>query len=89
MHMLSIEEREKFVACLSNRIQERVYEEVTYTHDIIFNSYVIHICGRDINFNIDITRYVLYVDSEKAAISIEEHIMDEYKRFILGKYIIQ
>lgn len=89
MHMLSIEEREKFVVCLRNRIQERVYEEVTCTHDIIFNSYVIHIRGRDINFNIDITRYVLYVDSEKAAISIEEYIMDEYKRFILGKYIIQ
>lgn len=87
--MLSIEEREKFVVYLRNRIQERVYEEVTCTHDIIFNSYIIHICGRDINFNIDITKYILYVDSEKTAISIEEYIMDEYKRFILGKYIIQ
>lgn len=87
--MLSIEEREKFVVYLRNRIQERVYEEVTCTHDIAFNSYTIHICGRDINFNIDITRYIPYVDSEKAAISIEEYAMDEYKRFILGKYIIQ
>lgn len=87
--MLSIEERKKFAVYLRDRIQKRVYEKVTCTHDIVFNSYIIHIRGRDINFSIDITRYIPYVDSEKAAISIEEYVMDEYKRFILGKYIIQ
>ena len=77
------EQREQLARAVCEDIQESVYGKVKLENDVFMNTYKLYIIDRDIYYAIDITD-----DIRNGYFDIYDKIMNDYKRTILGKYLV-
>lgn len=81
-------DRQELAKKITNSLQELVYGDVELDEDIMFQKFTICIIDRDINFACDISEYLYKIETENDADRYIDFIITDYKKMILGKYIV-
>lgn len=86
--MYKLRDRRELAKKITDWLQELVYGDVVLDEDIMFQKFIIHITDRDINFSCDISGCLYKIENERDMEVCIDDIFTDYKRMILGKYIV-
>lgn len=88
VNMYKLRDRRELAKKITDWLQELVYGDVVLDEDIMFQKFIIHIIDRDINFSCDISEWLYNIKTEHDMDVCVDDIFTDYKRMILGKYIV-
>lgn len=86
--MYKLNDRRELAKKIVDWLQELVYGVVELDEDIMFSKFTLHIIDRDINYSCDISEWLYKIETEHDMDVCVDDIFTDYKRMILGKYIV-
>lgn len=78
----------QFINGLVDEIQEKIYGRVSIVEDMMIETYKICIFDRDIKWVFDLTDKVYKIETQQDKDKLFHDIMQQYKTYILGAYIV-
>lgn len=78
----------QFFKGLVDEIQERIYGQAYIKEDIITRTYKICIFDRDIKYVFDLTDKLYEIETQQDKDKLVHDIIQQYKAYILGAYIV-
>lgn len=86
--MYKLRDRRELAKKIANCLQDKVYGNVDVLEDYMFDKFILYIKDRDIHYECDVSDLLYKVENEIDADRCIEEIFQDYKRMILGKYIV-
>lgn len=78
----------QFLNGLVDEIQEKIYGRVDIVEDMMIETYKICISDRDIKCVLDLTDKVYEIETQQDKDRLVHNIMQQYRTYILGAYIV-
>lgn len=87
--MYRLNDRRELAKAIVNSLQDLVYGEVEVDEDIILQKFKLYIFNKgDFNYSCDISEMLYKIETQNDADEYVDYIFTDYKRMILGRYIV-